>query len=101
MDWPGIETGDPKWETGDRQADSLTYDMAWHYTARQITTGGSSVTYCFFWIYYKAISWHSNLQGPQISNFKVYNGNQQIRKENSEESVGGDECTEQDNEPRH
>lgn len=54
-----------------------------------------------FCIYYKTISWHSHLQEPHFSDFQVYYGNQQIRKENCEQSEGGDECTVQYNEPCH
>lgn len=47
------------------------------------------------------MTWHSILQEPKISNFKVYFRYQEIRKVNSEQSEGDDEHKEQDNEPRH
>jgi hypothetical protein len=34
-----------------------------------------------FCTYYKTTSWHSHLQEPQISNFKMYYGNQETRKQ--------------------
>ena len=103
-DWPGIETGDRKWETGetDRQPEvwhGLTLrsqtDHNWWFKCNLLPP--SSRLFC---TYYKTISWHSHLQEPQISNFKVYYGNQEIRKENGEQSEGDDECIEY-NKPRH